>query len=370
MAHVEKAIAIDSTYTAAWTTLAKMSALMGQCDRVQEIAGRLDPVYDRLPPYEHAQMEATIAACRADYRTALKAVRSAAAAEPRRAGMTGWIPLFALLLNRPREALAALGEVDSTGGDAWQIAAAYHMLGDHERELETAEQARRAAPDDMLALRIELVALAALGRVSDVEKRIEERLDHRLFQPYPADGPGVLMVRAGLELRAHGHPREGMALLARAIEWYRTQPPDPEPEHRLESALALYFAGRWEEARAELERALVEDPEDFQGQATLGALAARRGDRRRAIEIDAWLASRWRDADDWSGETRPRLTFARASIASLLGERERALSLLRQAFDEGFPYINGGYPSWLEVDPDMDPLRGDPEFQRIMRPKG
>jgi tetratricopeptide (TPR) repeat protein len=157
-------------------------------------------------------------------------------------------------------------------------------------------------------------------------------------------------------------------MLQRAVEWYRTQPPDPEA--RLEPALALYFAGRWEEARAELERALVEDPEDFQGQATLGALAARRGDRRRAIEIDAWLASRWRDADDWSGETRPRLTFARASIASLLGERERALSLLRQAFDEGFPYINGGYPSWLEVDPDMDPLRGDPEFQRIMRPKG
>jgi serine/threonine-protein kinase len=370
LAHVEKAIAIDSTYTAAWTTLAKMSALMGQCDRVREIAGRLDPVYDRLPPYEHAQMEATIAACRADYRSALEAVRSAAAAEPRRAGMTAWIPLFALLLNRPREALAALGEVDSTGGDAWQVAAAYHMLGDHERELEAAERARRAAPDDMLALRVEMVALAALGRVFDVEKRIEERLDQRLFQPYPADGPGVLMVRAGLELRAHGHPSEGMALLQRAVEWYRTQPPDPEPEHRLEAALALYFAGRWEEARTELERALVEDPENFQAQATLGALAARRGDRRRAMEVDAWLASRWRDADDWSGEERPRLTYARASIASLLGERERALSLIRQAFDEGFPYINGGYPSWLEVDPDMDPLRGDPEFQRIMRPKG
>lgn len=370
MAHVEKAIAIDSTYTAAWTTLAKMSALMGQCDRVREIADRLDPVYDRLPPYEHAQMEATIAACRADYRTALEAIRSEAAAEPRRAGMTAWIPLFALLLNRPREALAALGDVDSTGGDAWQTAAAYHMLGDHERELEAAKRARRAAPEDLLALQLEMVALAALGRVPDVEKRIEERLDRRLFQPYPGDRPGVLMVRAGMELRAHGHPREGEAMLQRAVEWYRTQPPDPEPERRLDPALALYFAGRWEEARAELERALVVDPEDFQAQATLGALAARRGDRRRAMDIDAWLASRWRDAEDWSGEKRARLTYARASIASLLGERERALSLLRQALEEGFPYINGGYPSWLEVDPDMDPLRGDPEFQRIMRPKG
>jgi tetratricopeptide (TPR) repeat protein len=370
MAHVEKAIAIDSTYTAAWTTLAKMSALMGQCDRVREIADRLDPVYDRLPTYEHAQMEATIAACRADYQTALEAVRSAAAAERRNAGMSEWIPLFALLLNRPREALAALGTVDSTRLQWWQVTGAHHMLGDHERELEAAERARRAAPDDMLALQIEMVALAALGRGADVEKRIEERLDHRLFQPYPADGPGVFMVRAGLELRAHGHPREAGAMLQRAVEWYRTEPPDPEPEHRLETALALYFAGRWGEARAELERALAENPEDSQARGTLGALAARRGDRAMAIEIDAWLASRWREADDWSGETRARLTYARASIASLLGEHERALSLLRQAFDEGFPYIKGGYPSWLEVDPDMDPLRGDPRFQRIMRPKG
>ena len=137
MGHVERAIAIDSTYAVAWTTLAKMSALMGQCDRVTEIADRLDPVYDRLPPYEHTQMEATIAACRGDWERGLEAMRSAAAAEPRRAGVTGWIPLFALILNRPREALATLATIDSMKRD-WRLeASSYHMLGDHERELET-----------------------------------------------------------------------------------------------------------------------------------------------------------------------------------------------------------------------------------------
>jgi tetratricopeptide (TPR) repeat protein len=371
MAHVEKAIAIDSTYTAAWTTLAKMSVLMGQCDRVQEIAQRLDSVYDRLPPYEHAQMEASMAACRADWRTALEAVRTASAAEPRRAGMTEWIPLFAVLLNRPREALTAFAAADSARRDWRLVPVAYHMLGEHERELEAAERGRRSAPDDMFALQTEVVALAALGRVSEVEKRLEERLDHRVIEPYPADRPGALMVRAGLELRAHGQPRQAEPMFERAVEWYRMQPPDPDSEHRLEPAQALYFAGRWDEAQAEVERILIEDPEDLAAHGTLGALAARRGDRGEAMRIDAWLASRWKEAAswDWSGE-RAIVSYKRASIAALLGERERALILLQQALDEGFPYIDPLYTPWLEVDPDLDPLRGDPGFQRIMRPKG
>ena len=95
-------------------------------------------------------------------------------------------------------------------------------------------------------------------------------------------------------------------------------------------------------------------------------LAARRGDPRVALEADAWLAARWAEADDVD---RGRFTYERALIAARLGERERALTLLRQAVGEGLPAIPYLYPE-IEVDPDLDSLRSDPAFHRLLEPKG
>jgi predicted Zn-dependent protease len=375
--HVERAIAIDSTYTAAWTGLAGMSVLMGQCDRVQEIADRLHPVVDRLPVYERAQLDISTAACRSDWDAALEAARRAERAEPHRAGMTSTIPLLALLVNRPREALDAIA---ASGWDpfeqgphlfGWETAAAFHMLGEHGEELKAARLGRLYSPDDMLGLQNEVAALAALGRVDELERRIEERLAYRTYQSYPVDPPDALMVRAGLELRAHGHPAEAQTLFASAVEWERAHPvPVQDPESRAAQGLlrgrALYLVGRLDEAQVELDRLLEANPDDHEARGALGVLAARRGDLRAALEIDAWLARRWAEAGPGD---RAGLTYERAVIAARLGERERALSLLRQAAGEGLPAIPVYYPQ-LEVDPDFDLLRSDPAFRRLLEPKG
>ena len=83
-------------------------------------------------------------------------------------------------------------------------------------------------------------------------------------------------------------------------------------------------------------------------------------------EADAWLAARWAEAGDVD---RGRFTYERALIAARLGERERALTLLRQAVGEGLPAIPYLYPE-IEVDPDFDSLRSDPAFHRLLEPKG
>ena len=57
----------------------------------------------------------------------------------------------------------------------------------------------------MQALQTEVVALAALGRVEELEMRIEDRLAQRIHQPYPVEPPDALMVRAGLELHGGAH---------------------------------------------------------------------------------------------------------------------------------------------------------------------
>ncbi len=50
-----------------------------------------------------------------------------------------------------------------------------------------------------------------------------------------------------------------------------------------------------------------------------------------------------------------------ALIHLLLGEREQALALLREAYD-----IHEGWLVWLGVEPQLDPLRGEPEFEELL----
>jgi tetratricopeptide (TPR) repeat protein len=378
MEHVERAIAIDSTYTAAWTSLAAMSVLMGDCHRAAQISERLDPVRDELPPYDRAQLEVSLAACRGAWVAALDAAKRGALAEPHRAGITGWIPLFALILNRPRDALEViassgwtplLGEANPFG---WQMGAAYHMLGDHETELKTARLARYASPDDMFTLQNEIVALAALGRAMEVETRIEELLAHPAEQS-SMESPGSLMVRAGLELRAHGHAEEARTVFERAVEWHRDHPLDARDPESLVVAgpwrgQALDLTGRWDEERELLEWILQSSPTDVPTRGALGALAARRGDRRGAAEADAWLARRWAESSE--GGARAVISYERASSAALLGENQRALDLLRRAIGEGYAFVSADYTYPLDVDRDLDSLRDDSAFQRLVEPKG
>jgi hypothetical protein len=58
-------------------------------------------------------------------------------------------------------------------------------------------------------------------------------------------------------------------------------------------------------------------------------------------------------------------TYYRAGIAANLGERERAVELLRDAFAQGQYF---GYS--LHNSLALEPLRGYPPFEELIRPKG
>ena len=62
---------------------------------------------------------------------------------------------------------------------------------------------------------------------------------------------------------------------------------------------------------------------------------------------------------------RGNSTYVRACIAAILGEREEAVSLLRQAHAEGLRFsVN------IHIDFDLDSLRGYAPFEEFTRPKG
>jgi tetratricopeptide (TPR) repeat protein len=277
--------------------------------------------------------------------------------------------------NRPREAVAALRRIDVRGpmGELpayWRrYTRAHHMLGDHTRELEVARQARERLPTRS-SLRNEIRALAALGRVEEVGRRLDES---GTIPTHPADRTTAadVMVEAARELRAHGHPAAARAAVERAIRWYAARLAAEQPSEATRAALArtLYVAGRWDEARAHFAALARDEPDNVDYAGHLGALAARRGDRQDAERIAAQLEA------TTTPYLRGRHTRWRAAIAALLGEREQAVALVREAHAQGYSYydispvLNDISPV-LHVDIDLESLRSYRPFQELLRPQG
>jgi predicted Zn-dependent protease len=164
-----------------------------------------------------------------------------------------------------------------------------------------------------------------------------------------------------LELRAHGHPEAAHEILDRALAWRESQPPEDtgSASHRYDLATTLYTMERCDEAEPLIRDLAAEFPDDVRYLGYVGALAARRGDRETALAISEELAA----------IDRPYLfgyhTRWRARIAAVLGEHERAVALLREAFSQGSAYELG-----LHREIDFEPLRDDRSFEEFLRPKG
>jgi tetratricopeptide (TPR) repeat protein len=118
-------------------------------------------------------------------------------------------------------------------------------------------------------------------------------------------------------------------------------------------ARALYQAERWEEARELFLQLAAEDPENLDYRGYLGAIAARKGDADEAMAVAEALpagipAIRWR-----------------ARIAALLGDEERAMTMLREALAQGARFNLS-----FHNDMDLESLCDYPPYQELLRPKG
>jgi hypothetical protein len=368
LAHFRRAATLDSTYTGAKAGLASALSSSEDCVGTDSIARLLEPVYHALPPVDRGNLDYATAKCRGDLAGALEASRRVMEAAPRSVEFAILASITALELFRPREALAILQRLDSRRsqlkgqplGMYWSFQAyAYHELGDYHRELQVAREASRGKPSVG-----ESVALAALGQVGEVR----QGMGAWLRQDPDLEGAECV----ALELRAHGHPEAAQEVFEQAAAWYRA--------HRQADAAtddytpciwyqltASYYAGHWDEARAEYEHLAASDSVNVKARAALGALAARRGDLAEVTRMDQWLTSHrslTSGSDPHRGGARGRATYARARLAALLGKREHAVALLRNAFDEG---LIGRL--FIHLDPDLESLRDYPPFVELFRLK-
>jgi tetratricopeptide (TPR) repeat protein len=207
-------------------------------------------------------------------------------------------------------------------------------------------------------LQTEARALVALGRVADATRPIDRSLSLAATAG-PPQTPGTVMENTVRELSVHGYRDESLTLAARAVEWYRRRPADAATggAHRAGLARVLYLAERWEEAAALFSALAADNPGNVEYVGYLGCIAARTNASGRAQGISAEL-------ERVRGHNSSVLaTHARARIAALLGDRQRAVDLLRDALTQGLPYGVA-----LHNDPDFEPLRDYEPFVALIRP--
>jgi tetratricopeptide (TPR) repeat protein len=280
---------------------------------------------------------------------------------------SGAITVSAVATGRANTAVAVSGYADSAvhmpGGELLKVYAwrgyALHELGRYHEELQLARDlAQRFAGGAQLEARtLEAMALAALGEVDSLQRRLAE---WAAIPEDMQDWAGTRALIAGEELMAHGREREGRRVLETTLPFYRrvreregyTSAPEIdvlEATNRLEEARRL--------ALAALPRMRSRD-DSLEFLAALGRIAARQGERSEALRYDQLLAT-----------TQGGSPLARAAIASHLGDWEGAVRLLEEARAGGSGYWVAS--SWnIHRDPNFAPLRTYPPFQRFLKPRG
>jgi serine/threonine protein kinase/tetratricopeptide (TPR) repeat protein len=267
--------------------------------------------------------------------------------------------------NYPLEALDALARYDpyNEAGKDWSphywgvLATAHHMLGNYKQELKEVHRGRKQFPENVSMLVNEVDAVAALGRIKELQKLFEES---KSLPPSSSYSPGYIMLDAGRELRAHGYKEDSIRVLNQALPWFETRPSEEKSSvrNRHDEARTLYILGKWDEAKALFEGLHSQVPDNIDYFGYLGAIAVQMGNKERALKISKELED----------EKRPYLfgnpTYWRARIAALLGDKEGAVNLLRQAIKQGYTYSN------IHPTEDFESLADYPPYVQLMKPKG
>jgi hypothetical protein len=366
--HLEKAVELDPGFMPAHIWLARCYQVKGRWDKAVPILELTDQNRDKLTPEMLLFSDRLRADSQGKYEEGLRALLELRKLAPREPLYIFAAAVNAIAINKPRQVIDLFEKTEVPEGwlkidigSAWfgHWSNAHYFLGNHKKELKVIRRAREYYPDALAPMTLEARALAALGRIEDVKKVVDESLLSR--SAIGAWTAGRVMLAAARELRLRGYQEAYKDMAGRAAEWYRERLAGKEAseEQRFELVEALYIAEQWEEADSLVEKLRSEKPDDIDYLGYGGALAPRRGDKEEALRI----------SEELKGIDRPftfgAQTYWRARIAALLGMKQEAAELLQQSFSQGTEY-----DVFLIQEADFEPLRDYAPFKELMKPKG
>jgi tRNA A-37 threonylcarbamoyl transferase component Bud32/TolB-like protein len=371
----ERAYALDTTFLRALIQAAAMHGNANDVRSADSLLRFVERRRDQLTRVEQVRLEAASAELAGDYDRETAAFRDLARIATPQSALYVW-GYAAVLANRPTEAVYAFTKFyprydvlrEWAPSSSW-LGLAYHLLGRFRDELKAGERGHELFPTAASPVNTELRALAALGREADVFHLLDEA---RGMVPDPTlssefwGGVGPWQpYEAALEFRAHGHPEAYRRAIERALVQVG-EADTSSAKAREGRALILYGAERWDDARTAYAALHASAPENVEYAGGLGVSEARLGHRAEAEQLSSRLASMDRPF------AYGRSQYWRSRIAAVLGDREGAVSLLRQAIAQGLTCaVRWGFPmESCHRDIDFEPLRGYPPFDALLRPKG
>ncbi|HUF89483.1 MAG TPA: BTAD domain-containing putative transcriptional regulator [Gemmatimonadota bacterium] len=332
---------------------------------------------ERMPPWDRAMLEYFLARSRGDLSGALVAMRRVVEIVPHSPEWRDLLAKAALDVNRPREAAEAFTGIDLQGealsGNYMTDVNALHLLGECDREYEIARRAHARDPHNYFKATGRSGVLICKGRIQEAMSIIEEEMK---ALPSTTDGRwnrATALAGIAMEMRAHGHPREARQVFERAFAVFDSFPSLKETNPFVYGML-LYEAGRWAaagEAFARVSPYTGLGPVNVNLLGYEGLIAARLGHEEQARAIASRITAlpdQMEAAGGRRGYYATNGAIYRARIAAVLGEREDAVTILRELLVGGMPwrYI------MLDVHNTIDylDLRGYPLFDELVRPKG
>jgi len=361
--YFERAIAIDSTYVAAYRSLNSAYVIQGHFDEAERVMARLRRQRDRLASADRLAVDLQEADGIGDFPEALRLAQE----HYRRTGdpfSSHLVGRWGMSLLNPRLALDALRVTDSlyvTGAFAPQLqleAWAYHQLGDSRKELAVLDRGIVRMPRFAAsftgskfrpyAARRDLAAARALA-----DTVLTQRSDRGTTD-------GLRWVNMGAaEFEAHGDSAGGQQLNRLALDWARSNAPSTgSPAWERMAGTLWLFAGALDSAEAHFTRALPDTSRNAIGAvSSLAIIAARRNHGAWARAVSDSLAAHAPKRERDFGQT----PYWRAAILAELGDREQAIRLLRTA-----PHRR--MQLW-HSDPPLRALRGYPPFDELITPR-
>ena len=358
----ERALALDSTYEFARIFLANAYLNMDEFHLADSLLRVVDKNAHRLSAFERLTVAWHRAQLDGDHIGSYRVVQQLLDLWPTWQTVLFQLGLEAEELNRPREALRHYARVRSRSAEMsgrsvfWdRLAGTHHVLGNYGEELAAARAGRAQYPDLAAALEVEVRALAAVGRVADVEQLLTESEGLPLQAEH---SPGEVARQAALEFRAHDEAEAASHAAARAVAWYEAQPALDRQTRRREYAEALYAAAQWPEAREVVRNTCRPTPDDVACLGRLATLAARVGDKEEARRLERRLA----EMPFYPPVVESRVLLWRARIAAVLFHRDTAVTRLQHAFGRGLEH-----GPWVHRDADLQLLDDFPPYRKLFR---
>ena len=383
IAHFTRAAREDTTFKLPLIFAAHEHMDLGEFARADSIAHAVERAPGPLSSLDRHYLTWVLAETAGDRQRALETAREMGAIAPN--SETLWlVAQCALALNRPREMADALTTLGPDRGlfRGWSVywfylSFAHHLMGDYDRELKVALEGRRRHPSELTVLAAEVRALAALGRTAAISERLTEAPS---LPPQPGWSPADIALLAAFELAAHDHRADAPVASRWAVHWLQGRPAAEgrAVANRFRLAVAHYLSGQLDTTRGLLEGLVQEKTVEARDSASLrwfsaitgdlpdhltflgflGVVAAREGKPADALRIDRELQA-----------MSPRYVYGRhtmwrARIHAVIGERDAAVTLVQEAFAQG--YARGGV---MHLYPSLASLRDDPAYQELLKPK-